>query len=78
MQKEFNMHILLTTHSPYFLHAIDVFSHKHGIGGKCNFYLAENEGNRSVIKNVKDDLEPIYAKLARPFQFLEELAYAND
>ena len=35
LQKEFGMHILLTTHSPYFLNAIEVFSEKYKIDDKC-------------------------------------------
>jgi len=78
IQKEFNMHILLTTHSPYFLNAIDVFSDKHKVADKCNYYLAEDSGNMATIENVNDNLEAIYAKLANAFQVLENERYAND
>ena len=78
LQKEFNMHILLNTHSPYFLDAIDVYSHKHGISSKCRYYLAENTGKTSVITDVSNNIERIYQKLARPLQVLENERYAND
>ena len=32
MQKEFNTNILLNTHSPYFLNAIEVYSRKYDLG----------------------------------------------
>jgi len=71
IQKVFNMHILLNTHSPYFLDAIEVYSHKHGIADKCKYYLAEASGTMSVITDVSENIELIYAKLARPLQVLE-------
>lgn len=71
LQKEFNMHILLTTHSPYFLNAIEVYSAKYEIKEKCKYYLAENDGNFSKFKDVTNYTELIYKKLARPFQELE-------
>lgn len=71
LQKEFNLHILLTTHSPYFLNAIEVYSAKYEIKDKCKFYLAENDGNFSKFNDVTNNSELIYKKLARPFQELE-------
>jgi len=76
IQKEFSMHILLNTHSPYFLDAIEVYSHKHGIADKCKYYLAEASGTMSVITDVSENIELIYAKLARPLQVLENERYA--
>ena len=72
IQKEFNMHILLTTHSPYFLNAIEVYSAKYEIKEKCKFYLSENDGNFAKFKDVTDDLSPIYRKLSMPLQVLED------
>ena len=75
MQKEFNLHVLLTTHSPYFLNAIDVYSAKYDIIDKCNYYLAVNNGDNANIKEVTDDLEKIYSQLAKPLQDLEDEGY---
>lgn len=77
LQKEFNMHVLLNTHSPYFLEAIDVFSHKYGIADKCKYYLAENAGRTAIINDVSDNLEKIYDKLSRPLQVLENERYQD-
>ncbi|MDI9468863.1 MAG: AAA family ATPase [Bacillota bacterium] len=71
IQKEFGMHVLLNTHSPYFLNAIEVYSVKHGIDDKCKYYLAESQDEGAVIKDVTDNIELIYRKLAEPFQDLE-------
>lgn len=78
IQKEFGMHILLNTHSPYFLNAIEVYAAKYEIADKCKYYLAENQEDKSVIKDVSDDIEIIYAKLARPLQDLENEGYCCD
>ena len=78
LQKEVGMHILLTTHSPYFLNAIEVFSERHKIDDKCKYYVAENEGNSSIIKDVTGNTREIYRKLARPIQDLENIRYSSD
>lgn len=78
LQREFGMHILLTTHSPYFLNAIEVFSERYKIDDKCKYYVAENEGNSSIIKDVTGNTREIYRKLARPIQDLENIRYSSD
>ncbi len=77
LQKEFGMHILLTTHSPYFLNAIEVFSEKYKINDKCKYYIAENFGNSSIITDVTGNTREIYKKLARPIQDLENIRYSD-
>jgi len=71
LQKEFNMHILLNTHSPYLLKAIEVYSQKHSVADKCKYYLANSSGPSSVITDVSDNIELIYEKFASPLQDLQ-------
>lgn len=78
IQKEFGVHVLLNTHSPYFLNAIEVYAAKHGVSDKCKYYLAEMDGQCSKVEDVTDNIEKIYNKLARPLQKLENERYAND
>jgi len=78
MHKEYNMHILLNTHSPYFLDAIEVYSNKHGISSRCKYYLAEDNQGYSSITDVSDSIEKIYERLAQPLQHLEDLRYIDD
>lgn len=78
LQKAFDMTILINTHSPYFLEAVEVYSQKHGIAEKCKYYLAENLEALSIIKDVTNDTEQIYKKLAVPFQVLENERYSDD
>ena len=77
IQKEFNTNILLNTHSPYFLNAIEVYSEKYAIEKKCNNYLANEEHGITSIVDVTKETEKIYAKLAKPLQELENIEYGN-
>lgn len=78
LQKEFKLTILLTTHSPYFLRALEVYAGVHKISDKCNYYFAKNEGQEAMIYDVTEDIEEIYKKLADPFQILENLRWQDD
>ena len=78
LQKEFSLHVLLNTHSPYFLNAIEVYSAKHGIADKCKYYQAKVEDGQTHIDDVTDNTEAIYKQLAKPLQDLEDFRYSND
>ena len=75
LHREFGLHILLNTHSPYFLNAIEVYSAKYQVSEKCKYYLTENVDKVSQIKDVTDCVEKICSKLARPLQELENERY---
>ena len=77
LQKEFNLTILLTTHSPYFLHAIETYTYKYELKDKANYYLAESEGDTSGVQDVTQTIDTIYQQLAKPFQKLEDDYYEN-
>lgn len=75
LQQKFDLTIVVTTHSPYFLDAINIFSVKHKIGEKVNYYLAE-EGEKGVaMELVSDKIELIYQKMVSPIQVLDSLRY---
>lgn len=81
LHKEFDVHVLINTHSPYFLEAIEVYASRYQIEENCNYYLADNNPSSHgvfTITNVTNETERIYEKLARPLQDLENLRYAND
>lgn len=75
LQREFDLSMVITTHSPYFLDAIDVFSGKYNTTNRTRYYLAENKGNVSLLHDVTDNLDAIYTKLSDPMQELENLRY---
>ncbi len=78
LQKEFNMHILMTTHSPYFLRAIQVYSAKYGIADGCRYYLSESRDKAVHFVDVSGKVDKIYQTLAQPLQELENERYQND
>ena len=79
LQKEFGMHILLTTHSPYFLKAIQVYSKKYEIENKCKYYMSENVGKNSILVDKTNKTDDLFYKLAISFENLmnEEELYEN-
>ena len=73
IQKEFNMHILLTTHSPYFLYAVELFTKKYKINGKCKFYFSEKKDEKANLIDVTDDIGIAFNSLTTPFFRLEDM-----
>ncbi|MBD5149651.1 MAG: AAA family ATPase [Oscillibacter sp.] len=78
LHKEFDLYVLLNTHSHYFLDAIEVYSQKHGVSDACQYYLSSMDGEFAVMENVTGNTEKIYQKLARPLQRLENERYHNE
>lgn len=70
LQRELKLHILINTHSPYFLRAIDVYSRKYDVVDKTNYYLSSNNDEYAVLNKVEDIAE-IYKILTEPLQRLE-------
>lgn len=78
LQKALNLHILISSHSPYFINAIEVYSAKHKIADKCKYYLSDlDEDNRAYFEDVTTNTEKIYKKLAEPLRLLNDLKYGN-
>ena len=69
--KELNVKVLLTSHSPNFVLAIDAFMRKYNINDKTNFYQTHRmEDDFAEYKNVNDDMGKIYADFV---QYLTEV-----
>ena len=66
--KECNITVLLTTHSPNFLLAVDALMRKYDIRNKCHFYQTEQEEDHRV-KYIErtDSLDDVYADFAASF-----------
>lgn len=73
LQKYFDLSVLVTTHSPYFLDAIDLFSRKYNINDKVNYYLSFIAENTAKIDCVTGNIDRIYQKMASPIQLLDSL-----
>ena len=75
LQKQFDLSVVITTHSPYFVDALNLFSCKYGTDKKVNYYLSSNQNNMVTIDNVTDNIDLIYKKMATPIQMLDTLRY---
>lgn len=73
MAKELGVRIVLTSHSPYFIEAIETFAKRHHFLDHTNFYYAYKEGDSAYIDEITDDMEKIYKQLLAPFEKLEDL-----
>lgn len=74
MQKEFNLHILINTHSPYFINALEAYSSVYKTANKCKYYLSLlNDNGRAEFDDVTTDIDKIYQKLAQPLLDLEDI-----
>ncbi|WP_422857135.1 AAA family ATPase [Brachyspira hyodysenteriae] len=80
MAEELDIQILINSHSPYFIEAIQKYSEKsEKIADKTNFYLSEKQDDGyAVIKNVNDDIESIYKTLADAYRKLDEDTLWNE
>lgn len=74
LHKDFGLNILLNTHSPYFLNAIESYSKKHEITKDCKYYMTRNKGDWASVEDVTNDIDCIYKLLAEPLQVLEDVA----
>jgi hypothetical protein len=77
LQREMGLHILINTHSPYFLRAIEVFSGKYDTEDVVKYYLSYNEGDNARMKDVTSNISEIYKVLSDPLQRIENEVY-ND
>ena len=75
LQKHFDLSVVITTHSPYFMDAIHLFSCKYGSESRVNYYVSSKVGNLVKMDCVTGNLEEIYQKMAAPIQTLDSLRY---
>ena len=72
MVKKLLIYLVIATHSPYFLQALNIFQEKHGLGDKVHFYLAESQATGAVISNIDGNLEKSYNLMAEPILTLRK------
>lgn len=75
LKKTFDLSVIVTTHSPYFVDALNLFSCEYGIDKKVNYYLSSLCGNTVKMDCVTDEIDLIYKKMASPIQMLDTLRH---
>lgn len=73
--KKTGVNTLLTTHSPNFLLALDVFSKKYEIKGKTNFYQSKQQDLDFTFLNINNSINEAYSLMSIPFLELEKMIY---
>jgi len=68
--------ILVNSHSPYMIEALELFAKKEKI--LSNFYFAKKEKDSAIITNVDNNLEVIYETLSDTFMELERIALRDN
>lgn len=73
LHKVYELNVLLATHSPYFLRAIEVYSSHHEVADKCRYYHAVGDDEGSIFIDVTNETDEIYEDMSVPFRLLDEL-----
>ncbi|MCL2861825.1 MAG: ATP-binding protein [Firmicutes bacterium] len=78
LQKQLGLTILLTTHSPNFLLALQTMCKKHEIYHATSVYSAEKLSDNYLVKleDITNNVEVAFSKLVRPYLLMEETLYA--
>ena len=79
LSKELAIPILLTSHSPYFIEALEGYSKKHKYEKSTNFYFAEknNDGLSAKISDVTKNISPILSSISEAFFTIQDLNDEN-
>jgi len=71
LRRQYNLRILINTHSFYFLAAIEDYSKIHEIDQNCNYYLVERKENHSSVSDHTNTLNELYLRFSEPMDELE-------
>lgn len=72
-QKAFDLTVLLTTHSPYFLNAIEVYTQKYNSMETLKVYKTEKDSYGVICEDVTANMEKVYASMAMPFEMMAQM-----
>ncbi len=75
VSKSFNLKLIITSHSPYFIEAIELYAKKHEYDDDLKFYrtVQNSQEMNYSIEDVTENLPLLYHDLANAFYSLEEL-----
>lgn len=69
LNKEMDIQILISTHSPYFLRAVDYYMEEQQNSENGRYYLTkETKDNRYTLEEVTEDKEQIYKTMYEPLE----------
>lgn len=75
LSKEYDIPIVLTSHSPYFIEALEAYTKKYKYESSTNFYFAKKneDGLSSKIIDVTEDIMPILNSISEAFYTIQDL-----
>lgn len=69
---KYNVYCVVSSHSPYFLQALEAYTKYYKMDHLTKFYLSEKTVTGCTVRDITSDLEPLYDLLAEP---MERIAY---
>ena len=75
LSQEFAIPIVLTSHSPYFIEALEAYTKKYKYEDSTNFYFAEKneDGLSSNIIDVTKNILPILKSISEAFYIIQDI-----
>lgn len=74
LQKTFDLTVVVTTHSPYFLDAFNLYSRKYGTSSAASYYVSRRDASNVIaFEDVTDGIDAIYRMMAGPIDVLNDL-----
>ncbi len=69
LMKEIGIKVLITSHSPNFILALQTYSTKYKVEEECNFYSTQKREDGYIVdyKKMNNNLSQVYADFAKPF-----------
>lgn len=74
LRHAFHLTILVSTHSPYFLEALETYANQRKITDEAHYYMMRRQDGACVCEDVTHQLERVYGVLAEPFNRLDNEA----
>ncbi|ATU20589.1 hypothetical protein BcFMB_06285 [Bifidobacterium choerinum] len=72
LRRAFHLTILVSTHSPYFLEALETYTDHQGMADETSYYMMRRQDGVCVCEDVTHRLEQAYGLLAAPFDRLDD------
>ncbi|WP_342630361.1 AAA family ATPase [Lactococcus lactis] len=71
----FPIRILITSHSPYFIEALDIYAEQYikNSSKELKYYKSVDKGNKISLMKISRDLDDIFEDMYQPLNYLSEL-----
>lgn len=73
ISQKLNVKVLLNSHSPYFIRALDLLGKYHNYRDYINFYTLHKDNESTIITKAKEDLTDIFSVLMEPYEIFDEI-----